>query len=600
MQGRPRARVHFVEFTEKTMNTYAIDFESSFSKDHSTEIHGTLNYLSHPATDLYLMSVAGDDGFRWSGRPEDFNWHLFRNARVIAHNASFDLGIYDAWGRRGHPSLPRPGDFNCTAHLAGYLGAPQNLAEASEKLLGEALSKEPRKKMKGREWATIPDEEKAEIIAYNARDAELCLKLWERYATRWPAPEQALSRQTIEISHRGVRVDAHRLEESIAIASEIREQSLIGIPWALDRPPLSLPAARAHCARVGILPPDSFAEKSEACAIWEARFGDAHAFVRSLRDFRKANMLLRKLQAMRRRIMPCGRVNYDLRYAGAHTLRWSGMGGLNMQNLAREPWNGIYLRGLLIPEPEKKFIICDLSQIEPRVLAWIAEDDALLTAIRSGLGFYDAHAVSWGMWDPSRGPLKDKNPSLYLYIKSLSLGCGYGMGWIRFRSICAQRGITFSAAEAQNRVAQYRAKNPKVTALWRRLDHELHLQRRHGKARLSLPSGRALVYPNLGWEKGGLWADLQTSEGTRRVKIWGGFVTENAVQSIARDIFAEGLLAVEAAGLQVVLHSHDEVVVEADLDVPCQEVIRLMTQCPDWIKGLPLDAEAKEGLTYVK
>jgi hypothetical protein len=112
------------------MNTYATDLEGSFSSEHSTEIYGSLNYLSHPATDLYVMSVAGDDGFRWSGRPEEFNWDLLKDARVIAHNASFDLGIYDAWGRRGHPPLPRPKDFNCTAHLAGYLGAPQNLVDA--------------------------------------------------------------------------------------------------------------------------------------------------------------------------------------------------------------------------------------------------------------------------------------------------------------------------------------------------------------------------------------------------------------------------------------------------------------------------------------
>jgi DNA polymerase I-like protein with 3'-5' exonuclease and polymerase domains len=582
------------------MNTYAIDFETSYSATHSTEIFGSLNYLSHPATDIYLMSVAGDDGFRFSGRPEEFDWSLFKNARVIAHNASFDLGIYDAWGRRGHPALPRPGDFNCTAHLAGYLGAAQNLADASAKLLGTGLSKEPRRKMKGREWATVPHEEKGEIIAYNARDAELCLRLWEQYSGQWPEAEQALSRQTIQISHRGVGVDAIRLEEAINLASEIRERSLVGVPWASIKPPLSLPAARAHCARVGIPAPDSFAEKSESCALWETRFGEVHAFVRSLRDFRKANILLRKLQAMRRRIMPCGRMNFDLRYAGAHTLRWAGMSGLNMQNMAREPWNGLFLRSLLIPETGRKFIICDLSQIEPRVLAWVAGDTALLDAMRGGLGFYDAQAITWGMWNASRGPLKEGNPSLYNYIKSLTLGAGYGMGWMRFRSICAQRGIIFSAAEAQDRIAKYRAKNPKVTALWRRLDHELQLQRRHGVARLSLPSGRSLTYPGLAWEKGGLWADLQTSEGMRRVKIWGGFITENAVQAIARDIFAGGLLAVEAAGLRIVLHSHDEVVVEAALDVPREEIVRLMTQCPTWIKGLPLGAEAKDRFTYAK
>ena len=84
------------------------------------------------------------------------------------------------------------------------------------------------------------------------------------------------------------------------------------------------------------------------------------------------------------------------------------------------------------------------------------------------------------------------------------------------------------------------------------------------------------------------------------MKIWGGFITENAVQAIARDIFAAGLLAVEAAGLKIVMHSHDEVVVEVSLDVSREEVARLMTQCPDWIKGLPLAAEADNYFTYAK
>jgi hypothetical protein len=578
------------------LKTFAVDLESFYSERHSTNVMGSVNYLAHPATDVYLLSVAGEHGYRWQGRPEDFDWSRFKTSRVIAHNYAFDGALFQARG------FPTPKTFNCTANLAGYLGSPHALAKAAHKLLGEEVCKEPRAKMKGREWGSIPAEQQAEVASYGLRDAELCLELWQKYARQWPADEQLLSQMTIRMCHDGISVDKCKLAEFIATAREIRTEALAEIPWASDveDTPLSLLKAREQCAKAGIPAPDSFAEKDEGCARWETNYGERHRFVGALRDFRKSNILLRKLEAMKRRIMPDGRMNYDLRYAGAHTLRWAGAGGLNVQNFAREPWRGIFLRSLLVPAPGKKFVICDLSAIEPRVLAYLAGDEALLDALRNGFGVYEAQALVWGLWQGAKGTLKGDNPALYVFIKSLSLGAGYGMGWVRFQSICAQRGIIFSVAEAKARIAQYRAHNPKVIQLWRRLDYELQLQRRRGMARLSLPSGRSLSYPDLTREKGGLWATIQTAEGYRKTKLWGGVITENAVQAIARDIFADGLLRLEKAGINVVLHAHDEVVCEVDPDFDPRVIVELMTVCPKWIKGLPLAAEAKETSRYVK
>jgi DNA polymerase len=102
------------------------------------------------------------------------------------------------------------------------------------------------------------------------------------------------------------------------------------------------------------------------------------------------------MEAIKRRIIPNGRLNCDLKYGGAHTMRWTGGGGLNLQNLHKEAWQGIYLRSLLVPEPGKKFVICDLSQIEPRILAWMVGDEALLDLLRQGFGVYEAMAMELG------------------------------------------------------------------------------------------------------------------------------------------------------------------------------------------------------------
>jgi DNA polymerase len=258
------------------------------------------------------------------------------------------------------------------------------------------------------------------------------------------------------------------------------------------------------------------------------------------------------------------------------------------------------LRSLFIPDPGKKFIICDLSAIEPRVLAYIAGDERLLEALRAGFGVYEAQAISWGLWNGEKGTLDATNPELYGFIKSLSLGCGYGMGPIRFRSVCSAAGIKITAAEARGRVDHYRKHNPKVISLWNRLDHELHRQRSKGSAELSLPSGRRLTYPDLVWQKGGLWSTIQRSDGYRPTKLWGGVIVENAVQAIARDVFAYELLNLENAGIRVVMHSHDEAVCEVGPDVKKEDIVALMTQSPEWIKELPIGAKAKEGYRYAK
>jgi DNA polymerase I-like protein with 3'-5' exonuclease and polymerase domains len=419
------------------VRTIAIDFESYYDKSLNVSRLGSINYLAHPQGDIYLMAAAGDDGFRWTGRPEDFNWKLVRNARVIAHNASFDGAIFKV-----RPQLPRPREINCTAALSAWCGSGRSLLVASHNLLGLKISKAPRDAMEGRSWEGISTEAQAALSAYCLADAEHCLELWQRYANKWPADEQRLSALTIEMGHYGVAIDQTKLEHAIVLAEELYQTVSREIPW--EAPILSNQKCAAYCRKLGLWVPKSFDKKSPERARWEQEYASAHAFVRALSDARIANGLRQKLEAIKRRIMPNGRLNYELKYGGAHTMRWTGGGGLNLQNLHKSPWRGIYLRSLLIPAPGKKFILCDLSQIEPRILAWMVGDEQLLGFLRQGFGVYEAMAVSWEMWNGAAGTLKALDPGLYAFMKSMTLGCGYGMGPEKFQAKCEEAGIPMS------------------------------------------------------------------------------------------------------------------------------------------------------------
>jgi hypothetical protein len=203
----------------------AIDFETYYDKRLNVSQLGSVNYLAHPEGDVYLMAAAGDDGFRWTGRPEDFDWSLVKNARVIAHNASFDGAIF-----RVRPQLPRPREINCTAALSAWCGSGRSLLVASNNLLGLKISKAPRDAMAGRSWEGISESEQNTLTQYCLSDAVHCLELWERYSKDWPAAEQRLSELTIEMGFHGIYVDRVKLEESIARANELFDDFSKQIP----------------------------------------------------------------------------------------------------------------------------------------------------------------------------------------------------------------------------------------------------------------------------------------------------------------------------------------------------------------------------------
>lgn len=301
----------------------------------------------------------------------------------------------------------------------------------------------------------------------------------------------------------------------------------------------------------------------------------------------------------------------------------------------------IDLRKKLIPGPGMKFVIIDLAQIEARITNWFGRDKETLDLVRSGISVYEAHARRFMAYKPKEGGagLKKDEPATYSLAKARELALGFQAGHIQFIKMAPtyvsdeeaeaifskpvtrdaedwylstldyqpalreeypklDRKTQVARVNSQIQVLDFRRKKKWLPPLWRKLHIELQ-QSIGGTHETILPSGRKLKYFDV------------TREGTREVKarteingafryIYGGKILANAVSATARDLFVDGQLLLDDAGIDVVLDVYDENVLEVPLDFDPALGAKIMTTNPSWAKTLPLGAEVEESLYYKK
>jgi DNA polymerase len=266
---------------------------------------------------------------------------------------------------------------------------------------------------------------------------------------------------------------------------------------------------------------------------------------------------------------------------------------------------GVNFRHMIRPKDGNKLIVADLSQIEVRTLCWLAEDKKALELIRDSDDIYHAFGVLLGLHNPDNGALKDYDKQLRHKVKSIALGCGYGMGAAKFSVFSGM-----PLEEALGAVNNYRNRMIAVPKLWRSLDQSMATACAIGEPfQLELPSGRALRYGKIKRMKDTSSADPSRYVGKNRFRyigkivrngqlrdfpLWGGILTENLSQGLARDIFSDMMLRVDAAGFPVILHVHDEMVCEvpeAQAEESLAKILEIMHTPPDWIPDIPVAAE---------
>lgn len=642
------------------MSHAAVDFETYYDKQVSIKTLGGWHYLRHPQTDIYLCTVY--DGHQtFTGRPEEFDWRSLDGRVLVSHNAAFDKMVADVLVERGLIEMPEYTEWNCTANLAVYVRAHRALKSAIRDLYNEPVSKDYRKfaNAKTVEEMMQDPEGWADLVNSNVMDTQWSWHIWNDYSHLWPDMERRISVMTYEQAHRGIPINLPMVIAGIKVMTQKMHEAAEGVPWECDATQgvTSIKELQAYCRQQGVEPPKSTSEDSPECKEWEAKYSATLPWIGHMRQWRKCNIVLKRLQVMRDRVTPSGWMPYATKYFGAHTGRWSGGSqggtgevGFNTQNAGKEAVHGVDPRKCLVASKGRKLIICDAAQIEPRCLTWCSGDYAKLELIRGGMSVYEVHARATMGW--TGGEMKHEDKKGYRLAKDRVLGLGYGCGWKKFQIYTQNSGLDLSAAESKFQVNDFRTKEKHVIKLWNRMHTEfvdsvnnpevvkLADGREIPAHIVELPSGRELkyFYPKMDrranvYAKANAKKKSQTpvvatppnsvkkseddfSPGDYRMEYcatielnggfkfyYGGLLVENMIQATARDVFAEAMVRLEdhyGDHAKILFHAHDEVVMDCDKAVDPKEVEEIMSQPPSWMYDCPFGAEAIESDHYLK
>lgn len=343
-----------------------------------------------------------------------------------------------------------------------------------------------------------------------------------------------------------------------------------------------------------------------------------------------------------------GKIGGALTYYAGHTGRWGGTEGTNLCNLGGRGRKGKgthplirEVRHMLCAPDAFVFGLGDFAQIEFRINAWFSGQEDILQAFREGRDLYSEFATEDLFKQPIRKPQKDDPEPLARmltfkrgFAKDGMLGFGYGMGTNRLYSDCRANDALRPAFDSgeydwdfiDKLIKKLRARYFKIPEFWRTVEKAwkfvtkypkerflydiklakpagmiiynpcLDFYNQNGTTIIQLPSGRNLYYPKASVNK---WGDLLYRWG----KLWGGSITENIVQSVARDILAEALLRLEDAGFNILWHVYDEVIcllLKSSAEKDLQKMIEIMEIVPDWAQGLPIAVEGKLSERYKK
>lgn len=578
-----------------------------------------------------------------------------------AYNAQFERTVLTHYLRKLNMiSAERwldPREWSCTMVLGLTLGLPGNLAA-----LGEAVGlSEDEKKMaigkklirefciEGRGHKT-PEEDPENwklFVEYNRRDVETERTIRKKLLMHLPNEfERNLWALDQRINDNGVTIDRQLAEAAIKIDAEMREDV---IARAKEITGLENPASGPQLKKwiqmnEGLAePPASLTKDTIPKLIKTAKQDSTKEALRLRTQLGKTST--KKYQTMLDALCADGKVHGLFQFYGAsRTGRWAGR-LVQTQNLPRcylspldeprevlktgdrEIFEALYedvpdtlsqlIRTAFTASPGCRLIDCDFSSIEARVIAWLADEKWRLRVFANNGDIYCASASQmFGVPVEKHG----QNAELRQKGKIAELALGYGGGVGALKAFGADQ-MGLSETDMQEIVTKWRDSSPNICKLWRGVEnaarraiatphvevackHDIWFLGSFDKLLVQLPSGRKLVYqqPEINDENAITYMGVnQTSRKWSRIETWGGKLVENLVQAIARDCLAESLMNLDAAGYRIIMHIHDEVV----LDVPegkgsLAEVERIMSQPIAWAPGLILAAEGWEDRYFKK
>jgi len=498
------------------------------------------------------------------------------------------------------------------------------------------------------------DLEKWELFKeYNAQDVEAERAIRKKIEFAFPnETERKLWCLDCAINGRGVLIDRKLVESAISIDQSIKDEAtaearaLTGI----DNPK-SVPQMQAWFEQQEGYVPDSLDKGFRAEYLATGKNEKVKKF------FMLKNLLaktsVKKYEAMRSMYCEDNRVHGMLQFYGAQrTGRWAGR-GVQLHNLpqnhlsdldtAREiVRNGDYdnlklfydnpsdvlsqlIRTAFIAGPGCRFIVADFSAIEARVIAWLADEKWRQTAFANGKDIYcESASQMFGVPVVKHGI----NGELRAKGKVAELACGYGGGVSALKAFGADK-MGLSENEMQDIIKKWRERSPHICQMWRDVEkgvkkairhkgnlvsynHGISFQTEKGLLFITLPSGRRIAYvkpritveDDFGKESVTYFGTVQGKTGVSGWGLnytWGGKLVENIVQATARDCLGIAMLRLTEAGYKIVMHVHDEVILEMPYGSgSLEQAEKIMGKAIPWAPGLILNADGYETEYYKK
>ena len=605
------------------MDLITIDFETFYSQDFSLSKMTTEAYVRDPRFEVIGVSVKVNNGrTEWaSGTHEQlknyFSGFAWEDSMVLAHNTMFDGAIL-SWLFDIHPRVWA--DTLCIGRAVHGVEVGGSLKALAERYQIGVKGTEVLD-AKGKRRVDFTDEELDKYGDYCINDVELTYKLFGIMGKKFPRQELRVIDLTLRMFIEPMLdLDLGLLEQHLEDTKDIKDKLLLDA--GVDKKDLmSNPKFAELLKGVGVIPPMktspttgketyAFAKSDEA---FKALLEHEDVRVQALVNARLGNKSTLEETRTQRfiDISKRGLLPVPVRYYAAHTGRWGGADKINLQNLPSRGPNGKKLKKSMIAPDGYVLIDCDSSQIEARVLAWLAGQGDLTEAFRVGDDVYKKMAMSIYGVNREEDVTKDQR----FVGKTTILGAGYGMGAVRFKEQLQSFGFDMDLDEARRVISVYREANFKITTLWRDAGYMLENMARGDsvqfgldgvvavdatKKAIMLPSGLFMRYDELAGEQGERGVEYTYKVRRGRNRIYGGKVIENVCQAIARCIIGEQMLKI-AKRYRVVLTVHDSVVccVPEEEVVEAQEYIeRCMRWLPAWADGMPIDCESGVGKSY--
>ena len=607
--------------------------------------------------DEILMALTDDAIQKWAFNANFERVCLSRLLRDMGISLDSFADNHHAAKTLGKANYLNPQSWYCTMVWSAYMGLPLSLEGAGvvlglekqkltegKALIGYFCSPCKPTAINGQRMRNLPGqapEKWSAFMAYNRRDVEVEMAVQAKLA-KFTVPDSVWDEYHLdqEINDRGVRLDMPLVRSAIKADSRSKAHLSQRVETLTQiENPNSVAQMKQWLSDNG-LETDSLGKKAvmELLKTAPEPLGEVLMLRQQL-----AKSSIKKYQAMENACCRDGRTHGMFQFYGANrTGRWAGR-LIQMQNLpqnhmpdieqARELVRGqdfvtlelLYdsvpdvlselIRTAFIPKENHKFIVADFSAIEARVIAWLAGESWRNEVFATHGKIYEASASQMfrvPIGEITKGsPLRQKGK-----IAELALGYGGSVGALKAMGAL---DMGLEENELQPLVSAWRASNPNIVRFWWDVDraamkalrertmaetHGIRFECQSGMLFITLPSGRRLAYvkPRIGTNQFG--SDCVTYEGVGGTKKWeridsyGPKFVENIVQAVSRDILTYAMQTLSHCS--IVMHVHDEIVIEADhrmsLDALCQQ----MSRTPSWAQGLLLRADGYETQFYKK